>query len=220
MNTWNFMYSNKKVVGFDLDGTLLKGNSSLAFSIYLLKKQIFSFTDFIHIIFHYFRHKFFGLSLMKLHTALFKRLFLGKKASIFQEHIDSFVKGWLSKSSYPPAIACLREFQKNKDAVAVFSNSPYFLVHAIAKELGISLVYATSYLTDSQGRLSTIEILEGAKKAFLLDQFAVSENSDYTIAFSDSILDLPFLQCASCAIAVKPGRGLRKIAKQLGWQII
>jgi len=214
------MSSNKKVVGFDLDGTLLKGNSSLAFSIYLLRKEIFSLADFIHIMFHYARHKFFGLSLLKLHTALFKRLFLGKKASVFQEHIETFVKGWLGKSEYAPAIAHLREFQKNKDAVAVFSNSPYFLVYAIAKELGIDLVYATNYEIDTHGRLSTVKILEGAKKALLLSQFAQSENSDHIVAFSDSILDLPFLQCASHAIAVNPGRGLKKVAKQLGWQII
>lgn len=214
------MQIDKKVVGFDLDGTLLKGNSSFAFSIYLLKNNIFSYVDFIHILFHYSRHKFFGLSLIKLHRALFKRLFLGKKVSIFQQHIDSFIKEWLTKSSYAPAIAHLREFQKNKDSIAIFSNSPNFLVEGIAKELGIELVYATHYKIDREGRLFNIEILEGEKKAFLLGELAKSKNCNYTIAFSDSILDLPFLQCASCAIAVKPGRGLKKVAKELGWQII
>lgn len=211
----------KKVVGFDLDGTLLKGNSSIAFSVYLLRKKIFSWLDFVHILFYYSRHKFFGLSLNDLHISLFNRLFLGKQVELFQEHISHFIKGWLFKSEYAPAIARLREFQQNQDAVAIFSNSPYFLVDAIAKELGIEMVYATSYDVDTQGRLLKIaEIVEGSKKALLLDQLAQSKQIKETVAFSDSILDLPFLQCASSAIAVKPGRGLRKIAKQLGWQII
>lgn len=211
----------KNVVGFDLDGTLIKKNSCFAFSIYLLRKRVFSIRDFIYITVYYARHKFLGCSLKKLHQKLFERLFLGKELHLFETHLQEFITEFLETNLYPPALTHLRFHQERKNPVAIFSNSPNFLVQAIANRLDIGEVFATKYLVDQQGCLSEIaHVLDGEGKAMLLKEFAINMQGSETIAFSDSALDLAFLQSAERAICVQPSRGLKKIAKKKKWHII
>lgn len=211
----------ENVVGFDLDGTLIKKNSCFAFSLFLLKKRVFSIKDFIYIITYYARHKFLGFSLNKLHKKLFNRLFLGKELHLFETHLQEFITEFLETNIYPPALDHLRFHQEKKNPVAIFSNSPNFLVQAIANRLDINEVFATKYLVDTQGCLSEIDhVLDGEGKAILLKEFAMNKQRSATIAFSDSALDLAFLQSAESAICVQPTRGLKKIAKKKKWHII
>jgi len=58
--------------------------------------------------------------------------------------------------------------------------------------------------------------LDGTLKAEIIARF----DSQKTIAFSDSYLDLPFLLRAHIAVAVNPKGKLKKIAKQQRWEIL
>lgn len=211
----------ENVVGFDLDGTLIKKNSCFAFSIYLLKKRVFSKKDFVYIVFYYLRHKFLGFSLTHLHKKIFKRLFLGKNIQMFENHLQEFITEFLESNIYPPALDQLRFHQEKKNPVAIFSNSPSFIVREIANRLDIGEIFATKYIVDQHGCLADIDhILDGEGKAMLLKEFALNKQRSATIAFSDSALDLAFLQSAERAICVQPTRGLKKIAKKQKWHII
>lgn len=206
-----------RVAVFDLDGTLLKNNSSFAFCIYLYKKKIFSFSDFMVVASTYLLHKYFRFSLLWLHAKVFCRLFKGKDFDFFNQHFFSFLAENLDKDTYQPALKKLAEEKASGADIWIFSSSPAFIVSEIAKRLGIEKSYATVYLLDDQGKFKGIsKLVDGQAKALKLSEL---ENNSSTV-YSDSTLDLPLFEKAEKKVAVNPERSLKKIAKKYGWEII
>lgn len=206
-----------RIAVFDLDGTLLKNNSSFAFCIYLYKKGIFSFSDFCTVLVTYLSHKYCGFSLLWLHAKVFCRLFKDKDFDFFNNQFFTFLDENLNNIVYHPAIKKLEEEKATGSEIWVFSSSPAFIVKEIARRLGIENVYATEYVLDSQKKFrGIVKLIDGMAKALKLNEI---ENHE-SIAYSDSILDLPLLEMAQSKVAVKPDRALKKIAKKSGWEII
>lgn len=200
---------------FDLDGTLLRKNSSFAFCCYLYENRILSPIDITYCITRYLQHHLFNLSLWNLQKSVFDRLFFGKKVQDLSPYLESFIQEKLPSLWYPPGLQCLRNFQERGDEVMILSNSPRLIVQPIAKHLGVEKVLATEYQIDKEGKLCDIATLvDGNTKA---DELCFLEKAT---AFSDSHLDLPFLKKAHEAIAVNPTRKLKKIAKAQGWEIL
>jgi HAD superfamily phosphoserine phosphatase-like hydrolase len=163
------------------------------------------------------RHCAFGLSLRNLHSSVFQRLFYGKSVASLQAYLEPFINEKLPRLWYFPALLRLQSLQESGMECVIFSNSPSFLVAAIGRKIGIEKVFATEYQSNSEGKLASLSsLMDGSQKAQLLKQM----DSKKTIAFSDSVLDLPFLEAASQAVAVNPKKSLRKIAKKGGWEII
>ena len=111
----------------------------------------------------------------------------------------------------------MKDLQAEGFEVGIFSNSPLFLVQAIAKKLEITLVCATDYRLDHQGCLVDISsFVDGKEKAELLLQYA---GNGISYAFSDSFHDLSLLEAATNAIVVNPDRKLKSLAKKRNWEI-
>ncbi len=201
------------VAVFDLDGTLLRCNSSFSFCRYLRSKGLFSSFDLIYCAILYYRHVYFGLSLWSLHSRVFKRLFKGKSVEDFFPYISPFIQ---TLPWYEPALSRLNQLRSDGVEIHIFSSSPRFLVAPIAASIGVDKVVATDYEIDNAGRLWDIATLvDGEKKSQMLQKIG-----EETVAFSDSQFDLPFLESASQAIAVNPTRALLKIALQRNWEIL
>ncbi|MCH9608900.1 MAG: Phosphoserine phosphatase SerB1 [Chlamydiales bacterium] len=211
--------TSPSVVAFDLDGTLLKGNSSFALARYLYQKGVFTFADFLCCFKTYITSWYQHLPLIDLHKKAFSRFFKGKTLEEYSNHASNFVAAKVSHMLYAPAMA---ELQKWKDAgakIVLLSSSPDFLVQAIAKVLGITNVFGTPYLVDSQGILTDIDyLLDGRMKAHLLNNEVNSD--DVTMAYSDHFHDLAFLESVSCPVVVNPERRLKRIARKRGWKIL
>lgn len=208
---------------FDLDRTLIRGNSSYQFCLYLFHRKFFSLFTIIYSTFCYFRHCLLGMSLIDLHQKIFKRLLLGRSLDSMEKYVDSFVDESLSRTTYLPAAHCLRQAQLNGHYTIILSNSPSFLVSRIASFFNVDEWKATQYAVDKDKNLSHISsIMQGeAKAAYLLkisQQLGVEKEN--ITAYSDSYLDLPFLLCAGKAIAVNPDSKLRQFSKKNRWNII
>jgi HAD superfamily hydrolase (TIGR01490 family) len=202
---------------FDLDGTLLKKNSSFAFCRFLCKQGFISHRDLTFCSYIYLRHCYFGLSLWDLHALTFDRLFRGVSLASLQAFIRAFTAEHLEALWYQPALSRLKSIQQEGADCVILSNSPRFLVAEIAKKINIESVYATEYhINDSAKLTSLASLMDGSKKASLMQQWVKKR----TIAFSDSPLDLPFLEAATIKVAVNPKRALKKIAKARGWEIL
>jgi HAD superfamily phosphoserine phosphatase-like hydrolase len=198
---------------FDLDGTLLKGNSSFSFCRYLHQVDVLTSTDLFYCTSLYTRHLLFGLSLWSLHSRVFDRLFRGRSITSLADHIEPFIQ---TLEWYEPALARLKQLSHEGIEIHIFSNSPAFLVKPISEKIGVESVIATDYEIDNRGRLWNIaSLVDGEKKKRMLLKFGKE-----TIAFSDSHHDLPFLESAARAVAVNPTRKLAKIARTRGWEIL
>lgn len=201
------------IAAFDLDRTLLVGNSSLFFCRYLRKCGILSHFDLFYCSILYFFHFFFGLSLWTMQSRVFDRLFKGKSVVELSFYLAPFLQ---TLEWYEPALSRLKSLREQGRKICILSSSPRFLVEPIAQMIGVSEVVATDYSVDSEGRLSAIsELVDGEKKRQAL--LAIGKES---IAFSDSHVDLPFLEAASQVVVVNPTRHLLRIAKQRNWEIL
>lgn len=208
---------------FDLDFTLLRKNSSFEFCKYLHKNNVLSLFSLLCSFGYYVRHTYLGLPLDHLHRLVFKRLLLGLSMDVLLRHAVAFVDQNFEELVYFPAWERLRSAQHQGHYTVILSNSPGFLVRIIAEKFQVDDWKASEYLLDKQERLSHIgHILQGDDKALFLKNLSIERGIDpeKTIAYSDSILDLCFLQSAGSAVIVNPDLKLKKISQKFCWEEI
>jgi len=211
------------ISAFDLDRTLIRGNSAAAFCRYLCKCKVLPAKVLLESSLYYLRHHWMGMSLRELHISVFDRLLRGKPIELMEYHVDKFVELYLNKALYMPAFAHLKRAQHLGHYTMILSNSPNFIVKSFAKFLGVNEYHATVYEVDKEKRLSEIShILEGRDKAVSLHN--ISERLGIIrkaiTVYSDSWLDLDFLKAAGTPVAVNPDKRLRAFSSQNQWQII
>jgi HAD superfamily phosphoserine phosphatase-like hydrolase len=205
------------IAAFDLDGTLLKQNGSLAFCDFLCEKGFLSKRDMLYYAFTYARHMFFGLPFWDLHCLIFEQSFRGCSPASLQPYLTQFLDEKLENLWYAPAILRLERMRKRGFECMILSNSPSFFVSQVAKKLGVEKVFATEYQVDAEGKFSQLTLLmDGERKK----QELLSMDSKNIVAFSDSHHDLPFLEVANIPVAVNPRRRLRQVARNRGWEIL
>ncbi|NGX61810.1 MAG: putative hydrolase [Chlamydiae bacterium] len=203
------------IAAFDLDGTLLPFNSSFLFCRFLEKKSFLTKLDLLFCSRIYLKHKLGLCSLKELHTLVFARLFRNQPLSILLDYKKAFF--YQTIKWYAPALQKLRALQQEGYSSVLCSSSPGFLVEGFAKRIGVSEVIATEYEIDKEGRLVEISrLVDGIEKKEALEK----RFGGYEVAFSDSHLDLPFLEGACTPYAVRPTFRLRQIAKKRNWEIL
>ncbi|MBS0622231.1 MAG: HAD-IB family hydrolase [Verrucomicrobia bacterium] len=215
--------SSATLAVFDLDDTLIRGNISFAFGAFLYRIGKMRFWSALYCTGTYFRHKFLQRSLRLLHTKVLRRFLRGYSLRTLCRDVEVFLDEWLEKRCYHPALERLRAFQKSGAHVMLISCAPDFLVSAVARRLGVDDWAATRYGVDNRNLLDTIHhFIVGEEKARLVLERARSLclGREAIAAFSDSTEDLPLLEVAGEAVGVQPGRKLRAICKERGWEVI
>jgi HAD superfamily phosphoserine phosphatase-like hydrolase len=174
---------------FDLDHTLLKRNSSYLFGFYLYRQRFISSIKLIAALADYVRHKYFGLSIHKLHRKSFERLFKGHSRLLVEQHVKAFLDQQLDKLVSPIVLERLRQAQRSGDTIMILSSSPDFLVSAIAERLLIDQWHATFYQTDEKMEFISIgSILDGEGKLQIVHDTIKKHGCrvDKITVFSDS----------------------------------
>lgn len=208
---------------FDLDHTLIKGSCGRAFCRYLYKKKVIPFSMILHSLVYVLRHRLFGMTLQQLHESVFNHLLKDRPFLNLESHVETFVEEYLTTDLYIPAYARLKRAQQLGHYTVIMSNSPSFLVKVFAKKLGVNDYYASEYVMDGKHRIKGIKkILEGKDKAKQLLKMAKKLGLflEEITAYSDSFLDLEFLEAAGNAIAVNPDKKLLAISKKNQWSVI
>lgn len=208
---------------FDLDHTLLKGNSSFLFAYYLFKRRVLSVGKLLRLLVYYVRHKRFGYPQEKLHREALRGFLGGRSHRELKQLVDDFLNQTEGRLENQPAMQRLRQAQEAGHYTVILSNSPSFLVSAVARRLRVDEWHATEYATGSNEEFAgEVKSLEGIDKAFLSMGIAsrLSIEPSAVTAYSDSVLDLPLLEVAGTAVGVNPDAPLRKICKTKGWEVL
>lgn len=203
----------KKISFFDLDHTLLKGNGSFQFGVYLYKKGLIPTRKMLKLLGCYALHKWGVFSPERLNNAACNTFFSGKNINEIEKHVDSFLNNHLDDLFYFPVMKNLVDAHEQGHFTVILSSSPHFLVGPIAKRLGVDQWGATQYAIDESGHISHIEShMNGYAKALKLSMMCneLDIPIQNSTAYSDSYSDLPFLQAAGTAIPVNPDRKLRR----------
>ncbi|EQM62401.1 haloacid dehalogenase-like hydrolase family protein [Chlamydia ibidis 10-1398/6] len=121
---------------------------------------------------------------------------------------------------YSPILEKLDEaLHDPRGEVIIFSSSPDFIVGPIAKRLGVSLWYASSYKNYFENQAVENQCLTGKRKAKILS-YLKKIGGVRSHTFSDHILDLPFLLLGEEKTVVRPTGRLKKMARKYYWNII
>jgi len=205
---------------FDLDFTLLSVNSSYHFGTFLYRNGVISFLEMLKLVSLYARHKVFGMSTDKLHHKVFYRLFKGRSVIFFRQQVERYLDEVWNNIIYLPGFRRLVEAQQQGQCTVILSNAPNFLVESIANRFSVDEWEATVYGVDSNKKFSSIvKVMNGRDKAqYLCDH--LKPYYEEVHAYSDSILDLPFLEAATVPVGVNPDQRLRAICRNKNWKII
>ena len=125
----------------------------------------------------------------------------------------------------PEAQLALADHAARGEDRVVVSASPVEIVGEFASQLGLEGAVGTRSEIDADGRYTGL--LQGAfcygeGKAVEVRRMAAERGYDLALctSYSDSISDLPFLECVGTAVAINPDKALRALAEQRGWRVL
>ncbi len=210
------------LAAFDLDNTLVKGNSSFQFGKHLYKHRQIPFFTMVQLVGNYFFYKTGVLTIPEMQNAIFQKFFLGKNSSLIQERACEFVEEHFDSILYQPALQRLKESQQAGHHTVILSSSPSFIVEPFAKRLNVNAWAATRYQVENGSFSGISQFMLSDDKAdyviHLAEQLKISKQQ--IIVYSDSHEDCSFLSVAGQPVAVNPSRALRKICKHNNWTVL
>lgn len=212
----------KKIVFFDLDGTILSGMSSEnAFFLYLLRHGYIGIKQFLSALLFTLK----WLSKYKLEVFIKNKAYLtGLPVDQISALGKKFVIQKLRNKIRPVLEKRILMHQKTGDIVVLLTGTHEFLANVLAQYLNIDQVEATK-CTCCDNRFTN---LPPEKHPFSTEKLHIAErickNHGIPIkncfAYGNSINDAVLLEQVGYPIAVYPDRRLQKIAKKEGWEII
>lgn len=195
---------------FDLDGTLIKGDSFLPFLVTYACR----------------RGRIWPLVLLPFYLALYACRVLSDRAAkerliatfFGQEsldqidaHAEHFCSRWVRKRLRDEVLTKLRQHQAAGDRVVLVSASPDLYVAHVAKYLGIAEWVCTRVSVENSlcaGTLAGPNCKGWDKVALLQRHLGTATPPDPSYAYGDSWNDLPLLQWVRHGILIKQGKAI------------
>ena len=142
---------------FDLDGCLIKSNSSFLFAKYLYKKRVISLFSICFCYFTAFLYSFkFITQLDRLHKLVFRYVLKNLEKKLLEDQAKIFWQLYFDDLVYAPAYERLKNALKERHFVAIFSSSPEYLVKEVSSYFKVPGYVASEYSADSNGYLDEI----------------------------------------------------------------
>jgi len=215
---------NKKiVVFFDVDDTLINGQTQKLMISYFYQKKKINFTFLLKIYFWFLLYKIgfvsSGASLMikayKLVEGIKIEEFKNFTLDLFEKRIKSRI--------YPQAIERINFHKKKGHEIVLLSKSCKILIDIIKDYLDVSLSIATELEVKNGILTGKIKgpIIHGEEKLKIVKKLASIKNWNLkeSYAYGDHYSDLPFLKAVGNTCVVNPDRKLKKEAKRNNWKI-
>ena len=215
----------KRLALFDLDNTLLEGDSDYEWAQFLIEEGVLHADEYnAKNDYFYERYKDGTLDIHEFLDFQLKPIARRPRAELDAWH-SQFMQRRIRPIILPKAAELVA---KHSDALtAIVTATNRFITQPIAAELGVANLLATDIEEDEQGVFSgkprgTPTFREGKiqrVKDWLRDRG--TSLADYESWFySDSLNDLPLLELVTHPVAVDPDPTLRARAAERGWPII
>lgn len=213
---------------FDLDGTLLPGDSDHAFGEFLVASGLADGDEF--------RRRNDGFYADYEHG----RLDIGAYVDFATRHwrdlpaaqIDALAAGYLERVIRPmlrtSARALVEQHRAAGDRLAIVTATNDFVTRPIAALFGVEALIATELERDTRGRVTGAirgvpAFREGKVRRvedWLAAQGLTLRDFERSVFYSDSTNDLPLLAHVSHPVATNPGPALERIARERGWPVL
>lgn len=212
------------LVIFDLDNTLLHGDSDYEWGQFLVAKKLVDEKEYeaANKVF-YDDYKNGTLDIFKFSAFSFKPLSIRS-----MEELDKLHKEFMQTIILPiiteKSRALVKKHKELNDTLLIITATNSFVTRPIATELGIENLLATEpkvvngrYTTEVEGTpcFQTGKITR--LNEWLKDN---NETMQGSVFYSDSHNDISLLEAVDTAIAVDPDDKLREVAGERGWDVI
>lgn len=210
---------------FDLDNTVVRGSSLYPFALRLLRSGILNTVEVMR--FASINKKFVKTRTESLEgrdyvVARALSLVSGRTVSEMNQLCDDMVPRIVKKRANPRVLQEIEHYRSLGFETWLVTASPIELAQRFASELDMTGALGTrAHHTGGfyTGELSG-PILHGPHKALAVSALASERGIDLTgsVAFSDSINDLPLLAMVGYPTIVNSNRELRLLARRNGWR--
>ncbi len=212
---------------FDLDNTLLGGDSDHAWGEYLIHAGLVDADE------HRRRNDEFYAEYKNgtLDMNAYLEFAIAPVVGFSRERLDAlhseFMRLYVAPMMLPAAQILIDEHKANGDTTLIVTATNRFVTQPIAQRLGVHDLIATD-LEEKEGvfsgKIAGIPCFQAGKITKLDEWLQAQSNSelslDNSIFYSDSFNDIPLLEAAAEAVAVDPDQTLRAHAENKGWRII
>lgn len=212
---------------FDLDNTLVHGSSLFHFAKFLVRRRVISARHVVRFAVAERRYAS-GTGENETTTSQATQRALGLIAGVPQamlaDHVDDFVAGKRAHYFESEMLLAVLRHQARGVPCFIASASPQELVDAFSRRLHMAGGFGTvAEVTDGHytGRLVG-PVCHGDAKARRVRAGLADHGLDllHSVAYSDSVNDLPLLASAGRPVAVNPDSELAAIAELHGWRVI
>ena len=210
---------------FDLDNTLLNGDSDHSWGQFLVDNQWVNADTFRAANDTFYRQYQDGtLDIHEYLTFALTPLAQHDDATLAQWH-RHFMRDYIEPMILPPAEALIERHRRAGDTLMIITATNSFVTAPIASRLGIPHLLASEAERDNNGRYTGrpcgIPCFQQGKVQRLQQWLADnSQQLDGAYFYSDSHNDLPLLQQVDHPVAVDPDDRLRRVAEDSGWPVI
>jgi HAD superfamily hydrolase (TIGR01490 family) len=216
-----------RLVLFDLDHTLLDGDSDVLWCDYLLRRGVLDRTSFE------MRNRAMeaayrqGSVSAQAFCEFYVSTLAGRSADQWAPLLDDFAAHVVNPRLLAKGRRLVRQHLDHGDLVVLTTATNRVLTGRTAAELGIEHLLATECEVDAEGRFTGR--LDGTPnmRAGKVDRLhawlaarGVALGDLHSTAYSDSINDLPLLQAVQHALVVDPDERLQAEAQAAGWPVL
>jgi HAD superfamily hydrolase (TIGR01490 family) len=217
----------KAVLGvafFDLDGTLVLGQTTLLLVRFLRKARVVSRMFLLGTGLWFIGYKLGLVKVTERSRNQGARVFAGRSETEVERLVARFTDEVLVPRFHPAAVAALSEHQAEGDRVVVISAALEPVVQAVCRRLGVAEFAGTGCEVVGghySGRLLGPSPHGGEKErvaAEYMERWGVESAECW--AYADHASDLALLRAVGHPVAVNPKPDLHEVALKEGWPIL
>jgi HAD superfamily hydrolase (TIGR01490 family) len=213
---------------FDLDGTLLPGDSDHAFGEFLVREGVADGASFRE------RNDAFYADYLagRLDIAAYVEFITGdwrsrptaEVTALAERYLDAMIRPMLR----PQALALVERHRFEGDLIAIVTATNDFVTRPIAQLFGVPTLIATELERNGEGRptgaIRGVPAFREGKiarvDAWLASLGLALGDFGRSTFYSDSTNDLPLLERVSHPVATNPVPALERIAGERGWPVL
>ncbi|NBA97892.1 HAD family phosphatase [Pseudomonas sp. R5(2019)] len=209
---------------FDLDNTLLGGDSDHAWGDYLCERGILDPVAYKNRNDEFYQDYLAGKLDLNAYLEFTLEILASTEMAQLDEWHNDFMRDCIEPIVLLKGLALLKKHRDAGDTLVIITATNRFVTGPIAARLGVETLLATECeMADGRytGRSTDIPCFREGKVTRLnrwLEETGLNLEDSYF--YSDSMNDLPLLEQVANPVAVDPDPKLRAEAERRGWEVI
>jgi len=214
----------KDLVIFDVDNTIINGQSQQLFLNFLHEKKYVSLFYYVRITIWFILYK---LGIVKNPKVTMEYAFYfikDKTVEDIEVLTDSFFNSVLKNKIYPDVLKIIKKHQEQDQEIILISNAADVIIKKLADYLHIKNFLSTKLEVTNNRYTGNIigDIMYGSNKCKALKNYVQSKNLVFenSWSYADHDSDIPLFLETSHPCVVNPSKKLKKIAVIKKWPVL